>query len=100
VADRAVRLDLASGRAVRGEEVDTLIGIEDAEGSVLDDVLLGNGGANELDGSFGADRIEGRGGADELFGGDGDDTLNGGTGTDVLNGRGGWQRPPNRRQRR
>lgn len=86
-SDRAVRLDLASGRAVRGEEVDTLISIEDASGSVLNDVLLGNGGANDLDGSFGADRIEGRGGADVLRGGDGDDTLNGGAGSDVLFGR-------------
>jgi len=53
---------------------DTLISIENAEGSDFSDTLIGSDGANEL---------RGRDGNDTLTGGAGDDTLNGGAGTDT-----------------
>lgn len=67
-------------------ETDTLISIENAEGSDDGDVLLGNGGANVLNGNDGDDVLLGRGGDDVLLGGDGDDVLRGNGGDDELNG--------------
>ena len=54
-----------------------------------DDILTGNGSANQLDGGPGNDRISGLGGPDALLGGPGDDRLDGGQGIDSLDGAGG-----------
>ena len=68
-----------------GQGMDTLIGIEHASGTTLDDVLTGNSGANWLwDGSDGA--AGGSTGNDTMSGGGGDDLLETGGGTDVLSG--------------
>jgi CSLREA domain-containing protein len=66
--------------------------IENAQGSVQTDTLIGDGGPNQLDGGIGDDIVTGGGGADELLGGnDSDqifardgiaDTVDCGTGTD------------------
>jgi Ca2+-binding RTX toxin-like protein len=80
---KAVVVDLRAGTA-EGSGADTLIGIEDAEGSRKADELTGNGDANRLDGGAGADQITGRGGGDLLVGGDGNDDLFGGKGRDTL----------------
>ena len=53
---------------------DTLLNIENLQGSQFDDVLTGNSGANSL---------AGEGGDDLLEGGAGDDALDGGAGTDT-----------------
>jgi Ca2+-binding RTX toxin-like protein len=55
-------------------------------GNELDQLMLGNAGANVLSGSGGADTLIGFAGTDTLLGGDGADQLNGGLGADVLNG--------------
>jgi len=91
----AVRVDLRRLRpqGSRGE-VDTLIGIEDVQGSLEDDVLIGNQGANRLRGHEGDDTLVGNGGDDSLYGGgslarpslEGDDALHGGFGDDALYG--------------
>ena len=52
---------------------DTLIGIENLEGSNYADTLRGDENANKLQGGGGDDVLEGRGGADTLDGGLGDD---------------------------
>jgi Ca2+-binding RTX toxin-like protein len=70
-----VEVDLAAGTARIGGGTDTLAGIENAIGTPGDDVLVGDGGANSLDGIAGDDRIAG---------GPGDDTLIGGAGSDLL----------------
>ena len=53
-------------------------------GTAGDDVLIGDGPANTINGLAGKDRIEGMGGNDRLTGGAGVDTLTGGTGTDTF----------------
>lgn len=59
-----------SGAQDTGEEgMDTLISIENLIGSVYDDFLAGNTGANKLYGGDGDDVLMGRGGADTLDGG-------------------------------
>lgn len=51
-----------------------LVSIENVTGSGLDDILVGDAGANVLNGAGGNDLLEGRGGNDTLDGGDGSDT--------------------------
>ena len=56
---------------------------EGAGGTNLDDTLIGNDGANVLQGSLGDDLLDGRGGADVLKPGPGDDVVHGGPGIDT-----------------
>ena len=74
-----------------GSGSDLLQSIEGLIGSVHDDWLIGNAGANQISGHLGndqmfggdgADTLDGRAGNDNLFGGNGNDVLAGGTGTD------------------
>jgi Ca2+-binding RTX toxin-like protein len=82
-----VRVDLLFHTADGGDATgDTLISIEDVQGSQYDDVLLGDNSANTLDGWRGDDIIDGRGGADIISGGDGNDTIYGGADGDTLDG--------------
>jgi serralysin len=60
--------------------------IENATGSSLDDILLGNNGANVLRGGAGNDSIDGRGGDDTLLGGEGNDYFRAGTGHKSIDG--------------
>jgi Ca2+-binding RTX toxin-like protein len=80
-APRGVRVNLALGFTV-GYGDDRLRRIEDAEGSRFDDVLIGDGGPNELLGVEGDDRIFGGAGPDLLDGFAGTDDLLGGPGHD------------------
>ena len=80
-----------------GQGMDTLIGIEHASGTTLNDLLTGNGGDNWLwDGSDGVagggtgdDTMSGGAGNDLLETGGGNDVLSGGIGTDTLSFLGG-----------
>ena len=58
--------------------------IEDAEGGVGNDTLVGNFFGNALTGNAGNDHLNGAAGADTLKGGTGDDVLTGGTGSDTF----------------
>lgn len=60
--------------------LDTLVNIENIDGSDFGDILFGNAGANVLNGG---------GGFDLLLGGDGDDVLDGGVFSDILRGEAG-----------
>lgn len=74
-AAAGVTANLAAGTANDGMGgADTLIGIENINGSAFDDTLAGDAGVNILNGA---------GGNDVLSGGAGDDTLNGGSGSDT-----------------
>jgi Ca2+-binding RTX toxin-like protein len=80
-----------------GQGMDTLIGIEHASGTTLNDTLIGNGGDNWLwdgsdgvaGGSTGDDVLTGNAGNDLIETGGGNDTLSGGTGIDTLSFLGG-----------
>jgi Ca2+-binding RTX toxin-like protein len=66
-----------AGTALQDNGIDTLLNIEDAVGTIFNDVLVGSSGSNKL---------EGREGFDLLVGGAGNDTLDGGTGNDSMVG--------------
>ncbi len=65
----------------------TTYGFENLVGSLANDKLYGDKGANSIDGSVGNDLIDGRSGNDTLTGGSGQDTLVGGAGADLLRAR-------------
>jgi Ca2+-binding RTX toxin-like protein len=62
---------------------DTLVEIENVDGSTGEDTLIGDGNANTLRGLWATDRLEGWGGDDVLDGGVGIDTLVGGIDNDT-----------------
>ena len=65
-----IHADLRAGTADGGGHR-TLDGIESLYGSKQDDVLIGNGRPNEIQGSAGNDTLYGKGGVDALYGGPG-----------------------------
>ena len=75
-AGGAVEVDLDDDGNATSSLGDTLIGIENINGSAAgDDSLSGNDGPNQLFGNGGNDTLDGEGGADTLIGGDGDDLI-------------------------
>jgi len=66
-APAAVTVSIAAQTASGGDGNDTLMSIENAQGSSFDDHLIGDAGPNSLDAGFG--------GIDLMEGGDGDDIL-------------------------
>ena len=79
-----IRVDghVQAAQDTEGAGTDTLIHIENLEGSDFDDTLTGNGGANRVAGGDGDDSINAGRGSDTLVGGLGEDTLQGGGGRD------------------
>lgn len=77
----AVTVDLSAGTA-RGQGNDTVVGVEAAKGSSLDDVIRGDGLVNILFGEGGDDELRGSAGNDFIDGGPGPDSANGQAGTD------------------
>jgi Ca2+-binding RTX toxin-like protein len=82
-AGDAVAVDLGKGTA-EGDGNDTLIDIENVDGSKSGDELHGDGSKNSLDGRGGHDQIFGHNGGDFVLGRVGDDLLFGQNGSDVL----------------
>jgi Ca2+-binding RTX toxin-like protein len=78
----AVNVNLTAGTAA-GEGADALATVENVIGSGLNDVIVGNAGANTLQGVNGHDRLFGLAGPDRLIGGNGSDRCDGGAGIDV-----------------
>lgn len=84
-ADSGVLVDLQDGTATDGEGGrDTLIAIEDINGSAHNDSLYGDKGDNYIDAKDGADVINARGGNDWLRASEGSDTIDGGAGWDLI----------------
>lgn len=70
----SVNIDLAAVTASGGDaSADTLISIENLDGSAHSDTLIGDFGANRLSGNGGNDTLAGREGSDTLLGGGGAD---------------------------
>ena len=83
VANSGVTIDLAAGRVATGSiNEERLFSIENATGSLNNDVIGGTDGANTLLGLAGSDQIFGFGGKDVINGGLGQDLLAGGGGAD------------------
>jgi Ca2+-binding RTX toxin-like protein len=84
----AVSASLATNSAT-GEGSDTFLGVENLQGSSLEDTLTGSATRNTLTGGGGNDDVVGGGGPDTLKGEDGNDTVNsqdGVSGNDSLDG--------------
>lgn len=79
-------INLSTGLATFGDDVDTLVSIENAIGTRFNDQMIGSKGDNLLSGGAGDDQIFGGRGNDQLYGEDGDDVIFGGKGHDVLGG--------------
>jgi Ca2+-binding RTX toxin-like protein len=80
-------INLATGAVTDGYGNNGAItGIENLDGSELNDSFTGDGNANVLTGGAGNDFLGGGGGNDTLSGGDGNDQLRGNAGDDQLTG--------------
>ncbi|ACL55594.1 beta strand repeat-containing protein [Methylobacterium nodulans] len=66
-SNHAITLDLASEYAYDGNSYDTLISVENVEGTGFNDLIYGDFKNNVIDG--------GAGGSDTIYGGDGTDTI-------------------------
>ena len=83
-AFQGVDVNLTTGIAIDGwGDTDTLISIEDVQGSQFADQITGDNGSNSLMGLAGNDSLIGGGGDDWFRGGSGDDLLDGGAGYDI-----------------
>ena len=78
-----VDLSIVGAQNTVGQGVDTLIGIENIDGSRFDDTLTGNSGVNILYGDSGNDILNGGAGADEMYGGDDAVYITGGSGITI-----------------
>ncbi|MEM7268762.1 MAG: calcium-binding protein, partial [Pseudomonadota bacterium] len=85
--DAAAALGAGPTASSGGAGADVLSGFENVTGSTTgDDVIIGDGVGNTLNGQGGEDVLIGRGGDDNLIGGGGDDVLIGNLGDDELTG--------------
>ena len=92
-ASTGLLADLAFTHVNTGDAAgDSYSGIEDLQGSDLDDDLRGDAANNVVRGEGGDDLLYGRDGDDTLYGGAGDDILVGGAGADHMDGGAGWNR--------
>ena len=82
----AVSIAIARAQDTGGSGIDTLLAVENLEGSLFADTLRGSGANNVLHGLAGDDLLLGGAGNDRLFGGSGNDRLDGGVGVDRMEG--------------
>jgi Ca2+-binding RTX toxin-like protein len=82
-ANGSITANLATGLATGADGNDTLINIENINGSAFNDTLTGDAGDNSLSGNDGNDTLLGGDGRDYLKGGAGVDYYDGGNGSDT-----------------
>jgi len=88
-----VRLDLTTAQNTLGAGTDTLVGVENVEGSnVGGDTLTGDSQVNRLSGFGGNDVLTGGIGNDMLLGGEGDDLIKADADNDLIDGGNGRDR--------
>jgi Ca2+-binding RTX toxin-like protein len=85
----AVRVDAVAGAATMAGETIRFSLFETYVLSAADDVFLGSGAAENVQGGAGQDSLFGGGGADMLIAGTGRDTVEGGAGADTMETTGG-----------
>jgi Ca2+-binding RTX toxin-like protein len=85
-ASYGITVDLSTGTTSDDGTggIDTLVSIEQVEGSEFDDLITGDSGRNRLSGNEGDDVLHGGAGDDELYSGDGNDQAFGEDGDDWL----------------
>jgi Ca2+-binding RTX toxin-like protein len=81
-----VNVNLVLGSADDGTGIDTLISIENVDGTSFRDTIIGDQVGNFLTGQAGSDFISANGGTDTILAGDGNDTVLGGSGFDKIDG--------------
>ncbi|EGF91014.1 hemolysin-type calcium-binding repeat 2 copies family protein [Asticcacaulis biprosthecium C19] len=87
ISGLAATVNLTTGAySLNAGNYGTLISIDDATGTALNDSFTGNSGRNVLDGAAGNDTIAGGGGHDDVWGGAGADRLIADGGNDRLTG--------------
>jgi len=79
-----VSLGLTAGQTGTGAGGDSLLNIENVDGSAFGDTINGSDDANLIQGLAGNDSLDGNGGSDVLDGGLGADAMTGGLGNDVF----------------
>ncbi|MDD2830166.1 MAG: calcium-binding protein, partial [Sulfuricurvum sp.] len=93
VSGVTVKLYVTAAQNTIGAGIDTIINVENLEGSTFNDTLYGNSSGNIISGNDGNDIIDGMGGNDALYGGNGEDTffssssneyIDGGAGIDTV----------------
>lgn len=83
----AININLTNGTASGGDaEGDQFSGFEYVWGTNFNDIIIGDGNDNELQGRDGDDQLSGLGGNDEIHGSDGNDNIIGGEGNDIISG--------------
>ncbi|NMG18330.1 calcium-binding protein [Brasilonema bromeliae] len=87
---KGVKVDLVQNFALDDGfgTTDTLINIQNIEGSSGNDILIGRASGDPKDNNFGS-LLDGGAGNDTLIGGEGEDVLLGGAGADFIDGKGG-----------
>jgi Ca2+-binding RTX toxin-like protein len=88
----AVTVNLVQGLAFGAGSVDTLVSIENVTGTNFNDSIVGNLGANVLQGAGGNDFLDGLAGNDFISAGSGNDFIKGGAGVDKIFGGSGADR--------
>ncbi|MEG3166463.1 choice-of-anchor L domain-containing protein [Sphingomonas sp. PB2P19] len=85
-----VDIDLNRYHQIGGDaQDDVLVNLEDIQGTVFDDRMVGNGLNNIFDAGSGNDTLDGGGGTDSVLAGDGDDYVYGRGDGDLLDGSNG-----------
>src|SRR4051794_20039058 len=84
--EHGLSVNLLQGISLGAGNVDTLTSIENVTGTNSNDGLVGDLGANLIQGADGNDFIDGSGGNDNLSGNSGNDILKGNVGSDILVG--------------
>ena len=75
---------IASSASVSATDIDSIVNFENVLGSVWNDTIVGDSGANSIAGITGNDCLFGGDGADTIASGPGNDTIDGGAGIDLL----------------
>ncbi len=82
----AITVNLATRSLTSSSSVTSIIGFNNIQGTVYNDLLTGDNANNQIEGYDGNDTINGGGGNDVITGSEGVDDLNGGDGNDEF-----WQ---------